>query len=101
MSSLGSPARTYSFGGRTFTQGQVQAIRARNVGRRPQGPRVQPLSPLEASGLASATRGYRPTDDPTHTGTDPAVVQKLREQFSGPGVAGYNALKFVLGKSAA
>jgi hypothetical protein len=50
--------------------------------------------------LASASRGSG-VIDPTRTGTNPVSVQRLRDQFSGSGVAGYHVLSALLGKSLA
>src|SRR5216683_5678816 len=91
----------YNIGSRYLTQGQVDAIRAQNLSHPQTGPpqpQVQPLTAVQAQGLASVTRGYQAPDDPTHTATDPAIVQNLRQRFSGPGVAGYNLLSDTLGK---
>lgn len=80
---------------------RVRAIRAANRARPPAQPAgvptARPLSGRSSLALAAAGRGSG-VIDPTRTATNPAVVQQLREQFSGPATSGYNFLAFTLGK---
>jgi hypothetical protein len=78
----------------------VAAIHAHNLVSPPPvstSQTVAPLSGTTAAQMAAAGRGSG-VIDPTRTGTDPAVVGHLQQQFSGPGVAGFNFLSALLGR---
>lgn len=103
-SNSGTPVGGIRVGGRYLSPARVAAIRARNLARKPSPVdrlvhSLRPISAAEAQRLAAQ---HTPVvDDPTHTATDPAVVQQLRGQFSGPVVSGYNALKYAIGSDLA
>ena len=63
----------------------------------PKVPSLRPVSAEQALAMALAHRGSG-VIDPTRTATDPARVEALRKQFSGPGRAGFNALAFMVGR---
>lgn len=58
---------------------------------------ARPLSPLQSALMKQAGRGSG-VIDPTRTGTDPALVEQLRGEFSGPARSGYNFLSVLGGK---
>jgi hypothetical protein len=68
------------------------------VARRPL-PVIQakPISYLQAAAMRQAGRGSG-VIDPTRTASSPETVQQLRDEFSGPGTAGYGFLSAALGK---
>jgi hypothetical protein len=90
----------YTFGGKYFTEAEVDAIRAANLARRQTGPPVPSLEPLSAVQQAAMTLAGRGSGviDPTRTATDPETIERLRGQFSGPGRSGFNALGAIVGR---
>jgi len=97
-SNSSTPAGGIRIGGRYLSPARVAAIRRQNAARPAPtyAPSVQPISAAEAQRLKQAGRGSGELD-PTRTATDPAIVQRLREEFGGPGTSGYNALKYAIG----
>src|SRR5438876_186445 len=91
-------------GDRYLTPPQVAVIRAQNLAKPPGQPAdvrsLRPISERDALFMRLADRGSG-VIDPTRTATDPATVQRLREQFSDSGVSGYRALSVMLGKNLA
>jgi hypothetical protein len=89
-------------GGTTLSPASVAAIRARNAAAPPPiNPQtLRPVTPYASYAMRTAGRGSGVLD-PTRTATPPATVQALRQQFAGPGVAGFNFLSALLGKNVA
>ena len=97
-SNSGTAASGIRVGDRYLSPARVAAIRRQNAARPAPAyaPSVRPISASDAAAIDRADRGSGDLD-PTRTATDPAIVQQLRNEFSGPGVAGYNALKYAIG----